>query len=262
MTGTAASDIGGMHEQPLAASETARFREQGFLALDGWLDPTLTSRLVAEVDARRLDLFPAHELPEHALLTSHPPLMTVMEQLLGPGFLFHHIHAGRLVAGTPGVPWHNDYFQIPQRSRTYGSVVAFLFPDGARGEVGDLVVVPRTQAIVSEWHALSVFGTESLPGEIVIERLAPGSIVLANAGLLHCRRPRPGAGPRYMSDLTYCQRGIIWPSWLQGDWRAMYRHLLEQGCARGGRYDHLYDETQFFDTREALQCLPREAVAD
>jgi hypothetical protein len=249
-----------MHD-PLTASELARFRDQGFLALDGWLDPALARRLVDEVDAHADRLFPAYELPEHAMLSSHPPLMAVMEQLIGPGFLFHHVHASRMAAETPGISWHNDYMQIPQRSRSHGYIVAFIFPDGVRSEVGDLVVVPKTQSIVCEWHAFAVFGTERLPGEVVIERLGPGSVVLVDAGLLHCRRQRPGAGPRYLSDVSYCQRGISWPSWLQGDWRTMYRRLREQGCDRGGRYAHLYDETQFFDTREALKTLASETVA-
>jgi hypothetical protein len=195
------------------------------------------------------------------MLASYPPLMAVMEQLLGRDFLFHHVHAGRMEAGTPGISWHNDYFQIPQRSRTWHYIVAFIYPNGVCDEVGNLVVVPRTHTIVHEWRALALFGTERLPGEVVIDRLGPGSVVLAHAGLLHCRRPRPGASPRYMCDVSYCQRGVIWPSWLQGDWRLMYRRLRERGCDRGGRYAHLFDETQFFDTKEALERQAEQPVS-
>jgi hypothetical protein len=232
----------------LSQDEVDRFGEDGFLMLDGWLEPALRRALIAETDEHEASrkARPAWSFPAHALLTAHPPLLALVEQLLGPGFLFHHVHAARHEAGAPGVTWHNDYEQVPQISRVYRELIVLVYPDGLRGEVGDLAMVPRTHGIVSDWHALSCFGTAAMPGEVVVDRLDPGAIVLADCGLLHCRRPRPGPGPRYFSDFSYCQRGIRWPAWSEGDWRQMYRELR----ARGGPA-HLYDETQFFDQHEA-----------
>ena len=46
--------------------------------------------------------------------------------------------------------WHNDYEQVPQTNRSHLNLIALIYPDGLHGDVGDLVVVPRTQAIVSD----------------------------------------------------------------------------------------------------------------
>jgi hypothetical protein len=245
----------------LSDAEVATFSSDGYLALPGWLDARRCAALIAETDEHERDKRgrPAYGFPVHAELVSDPPLMRLMERLLGPGFLFHHVHAARHGAGSPGVHWHNDYEQVPQISRARRQVIVLVYPDGLRGEVGDLVLVPRTQEIACDWYQLSCFGTAAMPGEVVIDRLEPGTIVIAHTGLLHCRRPRPGAGPRYFSDFSYCERGIRWPSWSEGDWRAMYRELLAAGCDRGGRYRHLFDESQFFDQRQARERI--EALA-
>jgi hypothetical protein len=239
----------------LDADQERTLSRDGFVVVRAFLPDGISRRLIAETDAHIADprARPAFTFPTHGALTSHPPLMALMEQLLGPGFLFHHVHASRHDTGAPGVAWHNDYEQVPQLSRSHRDLIVLVYPAGLRGEVGDLVVVPGTQGIVSDWYQLSCFGTATLPGEVVIDDLEPGSIVIADAGLLHCRRPRPGAGPRYFSDFSYCQAGIRWPSWSEGDWRAMYRHLL--AADRSGRGAHLYDASRCFDQREARARL-------
>jgi hypothetical protein len=242
---------------PLPDAEIDRFRDQGYLVRDGWLEPDLCRAMIDEIDQHEVSgrSRPAYAFPIHGMLTSHPPLMDLIRPLLGRDFLFHHVHASRHDEGAPGVAWHNDYEQVPQLDRTHAEVIVLVYPDGLRGEVGDLALVPGTQGIVCDWYALSVFGTAPLPGEVVIDRLAPGAIVIAHTGLLHCRRPRPGPGRRYFSDFSFCQRGPRWPSWSEGDWRAMYPWLRQAGCDRGGRYAHLYDESQFFDQRDARTRL-------
>ena len=249
-----------VEREALDSAEIQAFHRDGYLILPGYFAATAMAGLIREIDelVAAGSTRDAYARPAHGLLTSHPPLMGIVGQLLGPGFLFHHVHTYRHPAGTPGVAWHNDYEQVPQTNRSHRNLIALIYPDGLHGEVGDLVVVPGTHGIVSDWYQLSCFGTATLPGEVVVDRLAPGSVVLAHTGLLHCRRPRGGARPRYFTDTSYCQRGIRWPAWSEGDWRAMYRTCRERGYDRGGRFAHLYDDSCFFDqiaARERLKAL-------
>ncbi|MBA2481573.1 MAG: phytanoyl-CoA dioxygenase [Planctomycetes bacterium] len=237
----------------LPTAQLEAFHRDGFVVLPDFFAQDLMRDLVREIDELEAGgrATPIYALPTHGMLTSHPDLMAVMEAILGADFLFHHIHTYRHDTGAPGVNWHNDYEQVPQTNRSHLNVIALIYPQGLSGAVGDLAVVPGTQGIVSDWYQLSCFGTETMPGEVVIDRLPPGSVVVAHTGLLHCRRAKPGAGPRYFTDTSYCQRGILWPSWSEDDWRVMLRHCRDHGYDRGGRYRHLYDESQFFDQNSA-----------
>ncbi len=241
----------------LDAGQERAFDRDGYVVMPGWFAPWLMRDLVAEIDAYETAgrSGPVWALPVHGRLTSHPSIMGVMEQLLGDQPLFHHIHTYRHDANAAGVSWHNDYEQVPQTNRSHRNLIVLIYPQGLDGRVGDLVVVPGTQRIVSDWYQLSCFGTAPMPGEVVIDALPPGSAVIAHTGLLHCRRPKPGNGPRYFTDTSYCQRGIAWPSWSEGDWQAMYAGCLVRGYDRDGRYRHLYDATQCFDQREARRRL-------
>ncbi len=247
-----------MHDRDrLDDAEQRAFAQDGYLVMPGWFAPEPMRALVDEIDAwadRGRDQ-PAWALPVHGQLTRHSAVLGVMEQLLGEECLFHHVHSSRHGPGSEGVPWHNDYEQVPQTNRSHRNVIVLVYPLGLDGRIGDLGLVPGTQDLVSDWYQLSCFGTATMPGEVIIDALQPGSAVIAHTGLLHCRRPKPGAGHRYFADTSYCQRGIVWPSWSEGDWRAMYASLVERGCDRGGRYRHLYDPTQFFDQREARRRL-------
>ncbi len=241
----------------LSDEQQRAFDRNGFVVMPGWFAPQLMRELVAEIDAYEDGgrVGPIWALPVHGMLTSHPSIMGVMEQLLGADFLFHHIHTYRHGEGAPGVAWHNDYEQVPQTNRSHRNIIVLVYPNGLDGRIGDLVVVPGTHTIVSDWYQLSCFGNAVMPGEVVIDALPPGSAVIAHTGLLHARRPKPGAGQRYFTDTSYCQLGIPWPSWSEGDWRAMYDGCLASGYDRGGRYRHLFDASQFFDQREARRRL-------
>lgn len=236
----------------LDGDQLAAFTREGFVVLPGWFAREEMLALLPGIEEHLRDVAtrPAWSQAALGALIWHPALLAVMEQLLGPGFRFHHLHATRHDPGTPGVDWHNDYEQIPQTNRSHREVIAFIYPGGLDGTIGDLVVVPRTQDIACDWYQLSCFGTAIMPGEVVIDRLPPGSVVLAHTGLLHCRRPRPGVGERWFVDVNYCQAGIRWPAWSCGDWQAMYRTLHDR-CP-DARRDHLFDASAFFDATLAL----------
>lgn len=243
-------------DHPLSSDECADFHREGFVIRPQFFSPTVMDPVIQELDSWESHGGPApYSLPGHGNLISHPPLMKVIEQLCGPEFLFHHVNTYAHPTGAPGVPWHNDYEQQPQTNRSHLNLIALIYPAGLHGAVGDLVVVPRSQHLVSPWEGLSFFGTASLPGEVVVDDLPPGSIVLAHTGLLHCRRPKLGAGPRYFTDLSYVQRGIKWPASNQYDWQLMYAECRRLGYDRGGRFAHLFDETQFFDPTLASHRL-------
>jgi hypothetical protein len=183
--------------------------------------------------------------------------MEIVSQVLGPGYAFHHLHAVRQEAGTPGVHWHQDYEQCPHTNRKHVMVHLFYYFNGLNGTIGDLLLVPSTQRTIIDNGALSMLGTENLPGTMVVNSLPPGSAVLVHSALWHARRAQPGGegSPRYFADASYCQAGILWPAYGRKRWREILQRAQSLGLDRGGKYSHLFDETMFFDYLKARSVL-------
>lgn len=171
----------------------------------------------------------------------------------------HHIHASRHDAGQEGVNWHQDYEQYPQTNRSHLMVHVFYYLNGLDGEVGDLLLVPRSQHSVIARNALHLFGTEDLPGSLTMDRLAPGSAVIVHSALFHARRAKPGGAgrPRYFIDISYCRNGILWPGYPR--MQQINAKALEMGAGRDGRYAFLYDASHFFEQAPRRERLQRAA---
>lgn len=252
----------------LDAAQIEQFAQDGYLVLPGFLDEALVSRLKPEVDrwvdeglrARSIacavdpdtnGLPPLMELemPAHADLIAYPPLLTALTELLGPSFVFHHLHSDRQAPTLPGKPWHHDYEQRPQRDRTYAMVHALHYLDGLDAQTASLVVLPGSHHRVAAKDAYAHVGTERIDGERVLDALPPGSTVLAHSAVFHARRARPdGVGKdRYFVDASYCQTGTRWPP-VKPYWRRMLRRGRELGIG-GQRWPHLFDEEHFEEYR-------------
>ena len=239
----------------LTDRQRAAFATDGYLVLEAFLDAGERTMLREEVDAlasrrTRGEQPLVVSFRKMALLTSHPAMMVLLEQLMGGKFAMHHIHAARHDAGQPGVHWHQDYEQVPHTNRSHLMVHVFYYLDGLNGEVGDLLLVPRSQHNIVECRALAMFGTEQLPGSLTIDRLAAGSAIIVHSALFHARRAKPGGerSPRYFIDISYCQNGILWPGYPGVE--EINAEARQMGADRGGRYAFLYDSNLFFDQRD------------
>lgn len=242
------------------------FADRGYLVLPSFLPPAEVQRLIGEVDhwtasglrdasiacaveasSRRPPEVMELELSRHGRLIGHPPLMGILEQLLGPVFAFHHMHSSRHDPGLPGKGWHHDYEQHPQASRTHTMVHVFHYLSGLDGTVGDLVLLPSSHRIVAGKDGLRHAGTEPLYGEVVIDDLPPGSTVIVHSALFHARRPRPGGdgGSRYFIDAAYCQGGALWPV-VKPYWTAMLARARQLGLDRG-RWPELFSARHFYE---------------
>ena len=237
----------------LSPEQVERFQREGYLILERCIEPAYNERLIVEVDELIEDLASGTarllvSYPQMGLLTSHPPMMGMVEALMGPRFAMHHIHAARHDAGNTGVDWHQDYEQEPHTNRSHVMVHVFYYLNGLNGQIGDLLVLPGSQTIVVQ-SSLALFGTQDLPGSVCVDRLPPGSAVIVHSGVWHARRPKPGgeARGRYFIDVSYCQHGVLWPAYARE--KEVNREALARGLDRDGRYRHLYDSTQFFDRR-------------
>ena len=229
------------------------FHTEGYVMLPGFLDTGFTEELKKNVDELMADRKNPEsyekylvEYQDLGLLTSHPPLMKMLDQLMGPRFAMHHIHAVRQDAGNDGVHWHQDYEQVPQTNRSHIMVHVFYYLDGLNGEVGDLLVLPRSQNTIIERGSLALLGTGDLPGSLTIDDVPPGTAVIVHSAVWHGRRPKPGNGPRYFIDVSYCQQGIIWPGYRDEHHEKINHAALENGCGRDGLYNFVYDTSQFF----------------
>jgi hypothetical protein len=238
--------------ESLSAEDADFFHREGYLVLPDFIDADYNERLIREVDAlmghrKEKDHRLLVSYQEMGMLTSHPPLMDKLEVLMGGRFSLHHIHSTRHDAGNGGVNWHQDYEQYPQTNRSHLMVHVFYYLNGLNGEVGDLLVLPKSQDVVVPNGGMRLFGTEDLPGSLCVDDLTPGSAIIVHSALWHARRPKPGGeeNPRYFIDVSYCQYGVLWPAY--GKMQEINAMAIEQGLGRDGRYDYVYDSSQFFE---------------
>lgn len=245
----------------LDAEQRRSFERDGYLILPGFLPGDLVDKLREEVDgwvdeglraeAIACCLDPSRrepprvmelDLPAHAQLTVYPPLMSMLEQLMGSAFVFHHLHTDRQPPDLPGKDWHHDYEQRPQRDRSHLMVHALHYLDGLDDQAAPLVVLPGSHHQVREKTALGELGTDPIPGERLIDSLPAGSTVILHSALFHARRARSGGRPRYFTDASYCQVGKRWPP-VKPYWREMLRR--GRRVDPDGRWPELFAEQHF-----------------
>ena len=111
----------------LSDQQIEDFNAKGYLVFPSFLAPGLVQTLMEEVDkwvdtglrqqsiVQCRSLYPPEvtelNLGEHGWLVSHPPVMAILEQLIGPAFAFHHLHSDRHSSNTGSKNWHHDYEQ-------------------------------------------------------------------------------------------------------------------------------------------------------
>ena len=239
----------------ITSEERQHFDEQGYIMLPGFIKEDHIAKLKSDVDrlVNDRDQKQAQFLVDYnelGLLTSHPAMIETLKQLMGDRFAMHHIHAVRQDPGAYGVNWHHDYEQHPQSNRSHCMVHVFYYLNGLNGEVGDLLLTPGTHNKVMNRDALGQFGTEDLPGSMVVDNVPPGTAIIVHSALFHARRPKPGGEnkPRYFIDISYCQNGVQWPGYHNVD--QINQHALSNNLGRDGRYDFLYDTSNFFPRNE------------
>ncbi|MDG5805176.1 phytanoyl-CoA dioxygenase family protein [Streptomyces ossamyceticus] len=205
---------------------------------DHWVDSGLREKSIAScVDPVTHGLPPVMELElaAHGELLTYAPLMDVLTQLMGPDFVFHHLHSDRQKPDLPGKDWHHDYEQRPQTDRHHTMIHTLHYLDGLDSDTSSLVVLPGSHLEVAEKDARARLGTAELPGEVVIDHLPPGSTVVVHSALFHARRALPGGQrgkDRYFVDASYCQVGTAWPP-VKPYWRHMLRRARALGLDRG-----------------------------
>ena len=245
----------------LTETEIERFHEEGYLVFEGLLDADHCKRLANDVDQLEKDREETGTRPtvvsyrELGLLTSEPKVMGRVEDLMGTPFALHHIHATRQGPGTRASRWHQDYEQTPQTNRSHLMIHVFFYLNGLNGEIGDLLVLPKSHTKVTANNTFGIFGTEDLPGSLTFNNLAPGTAIIVHSAVQHARRAKPGGenSPRYFIDVSYCQKGVLWPSYRNH--AEINKKALEMGLDRDGRYDFVYDTNNFYNTREYREIL-------
>ncbi|MER5768597.1 phytanoyl-CoA dioxygenase family protein [Streptomyces sp. NPDC001985] len=255
------------------SAQREQFAESGYLVLPGLLPESLRDRLTGEVDrwvddglraeSIRACVDPASqgpppvlelELPAHGELLTHQPLLEVVDELMGGPFVFHHMHSNRHNPGIAGKPWHHDYEPHDGGGEPLLMVHALHYLGGLDGTVGSLALLPGSHHEKRSKSELSHHGTAELPGEIVVDRLPPGSTLLVNSALMHARRPEPSPDdsgrPRYFVDASYCRTGARWRP-VKPYWRHMLTRARELNLD-GGRWPELFSEDHFTEYSPSL----------
>lgn len=250
----------------LPESDLRNFVERGFLVFpsflpdnlvrqlrletDKWVDAGLRAQSIACAVDPEVNGVPdllEFEMGAHGELLAYPPLMDILAQVMGPSFVFHHMHSDRQAPEVPGKAWHHDYEQSPQGERKFAMVHALHYLDGLDEETSALVVLPGSHKEVAGKLSRAHLAEDVLPGEVVFGELPPGSMVLLHSALFHTRRARPdGVGKnRYFLDVSYCQTGTLWPP-VKPYWRHMLQRGRELGLG-GDKWPELFAEEHFLE---------------
>ncbi|MFD4356208.1 phytanoyl-CoA dioxygenase family protein [Nocardia sp. NPDC058518] len=239
------------HTGVLAAKQ---FAESGYLIVPGLIPDELCARVLPEVDrwvdqglrARSIDSCrdPATfgippvmelELPAHGEILTHRPLMAILSQLLGPDFVFHHLHSDRHDATIAAKSWHHDYEPNDLADSSLAMVHTLHYLNGLDDTMAALVILPGSHRDLRGKSAMAHLGTDPIAGEVVIDSLPPGSTVLLHSALLHARRLSATTSDRhrYFVDASYCQTGAARWRPVKPYWRHMLARARELGLGAG-----------------------------
>jgi len=238
------------------AAEREQFTKQGYFIRPGFLDAARVAEISETVDRfaaaePKFDGRNLHKYDALAELTVDSQTLAIVDDLMaGKGFIFHHSHAAAHPVGMPGIAWHHDYEQIPQTNRSHLQIHVLHYLNGLDGTVGDLLLAPKTHRSVMRRDALSMYGYDDLPGTVVLDNIPPGTAVFTHSALVHARRPKPGGGrTRYFIDISYMQKGTLWPSYGREGWRDMLANL---DAKVGHKAPGLFDAAGFFDIADGV----------
>ncbi|MEV0685466.1 phytanoyl-CoA dioxygenase family protein [Nocardia sp. NPDC050378] len=231
-----------------------QFAESGYLIVPGLIPGELCARALPEVDrwvdqglrARSIDSCrdPATfgippvmelELPAHGEILTHRSLMAILSQLLGPDFVFHHLHSDRHDATIAAKPWHHDYEPNDRADSSLIMVHALHYLNGLDNGMAELVILPGSHREPRGKSAMAHLGTARIEGELTINALPPGSTVLLHSALLHARRLSGATSDRhrYFVDASYCQVGAARWRPVKPYWRHMLARARELGLGAG-----------------------------
>ncbi len=252
---------------PLTADQVASYRENGFLVVTGALQPEEIAQLHAEIaricrgergPLRNGLMHSADESDEevirqylcihfphkisplmYAQLT-HPAIVDVLTQIIGPDVKCMQSMLFVKSAGKPGQAWHQDEDFIPTRDRSLTG--AWMALDDATLENGCLWVLPGSQRhgvlwplgeqddsrfdCTDESHGFPWRDEDAIPVEV-----PAGSIVFFNGYLLHRSLPnraRSGHRRALVNHYMSAQSLLPWMKIAEGTWAATadYRDIV------------------------------------
>ena len=203
-------------------------RERGCVLLRGWLDPSLTADLWAEVrsmaeefawiDGRRRALVPspAYDDPAfielqrrcflssaHAAVRTAPEMLRLARLLIGEDFCTHRGDLVRFAApGSPPTPPHQDSVYTRESKRLW-AVWTPLHPVPL--SMGPLAVVPGSHRLGRLPHTGSplpqVHDTEAMAWASAA--MAPGDVLAVFGFTLHRALPNTATQARFSADFRY-----------------------------------------------------------
>ncbi|QWD68650.1 phytanoyl-CoA dioxygenase family protein [Polynucleobacter sp. VK25] len=206
-----------------------KFDEEGFLVLESVFSLEECKKLQREIEAHiATGLMPLTKKDAHQELITHNSILKVCDELMGGvGFRFHHLHSARHEEGMKSMGWHHDY-ELADQPRKHLMLHFLIYLSGLNGEIGELLVVPGSHRMLVKSRQFFKKDFDFFEGYKVIDKLAPGSLVVINSATIHSRRARSGGGnsPRYFIDLSYCQETTKWPRYCgRNDWGNVLANL-------------------------------------
>ncbi len=184
-------------------------------------------------------------------LLYYKPIHNILDNLFNQNpYTLHHYTSAVHTTQTPNLGWHHD--KVPTFSRGINNplmIHCLVYPNGLRREIGELLLVPKSQQWDVDRYQLS-----SLPFDALVHKsldfLSPGSLVFINSSLLHARQSLPLIDPtsrRYFLDISFCDSRFKWEPYLESkhSWRDLFRKIDSSSISNVKLNSNILDTSTF-----------------
>lgn len=208
-------------EHCLTPSEVAAFRQHGFLLLPGALTPVQCAALLAGCARLQTQIPPNRTSsyynyadilaldPSFLELLDHPTVFPKVWGLLGWNIQINHSHMNVDLPdpNETAFGWHRDgaiaTWDLATAVPLLGVKVAFYLTDINRADAGNTYLIPGSQNNLA--RSLPAPGVGASDALAIVG--GPGTVLIMDPRIIHCRGPNHAAMPRQVLFLQY---GFRW----------------------------------------------------
>lgn len=212
----------------LGVEERQRLDRDGHLVLPGILTDAACERLTESLraiqavpapDAQQAQRYAAEHSAHLAGLISHPQLLALARQVLGPEIRYDHCVALNRPSGDRGIGWHSHGYA--EERPELGFIRIFFYVNGFTADDGGLGVVPGShlfrdpslkaasdEELRTSWLSRKRHPLTGTPLEIEYLSAPPGTVVAMWTHAAHAVSPRrPGSSTRWTVVYAYRNPG-------------------------------------------------------
>ena len=189
------------------------------------------------------------------------PIHNILDSLFNQNpYTLHHYTSAIHTTQTPNLGWHHDKVTTFSRGKNNPLMIhCLVYPNGLKREIGQLLLVPKSQQWDVDRYQLSALPFEALVHKS-LDYLSPGSVVFINSSLVHARQSLPlidESSRRYFLDISFCDSRFKWEPYLESiqSWRDLFKQIESSSISKVKINSNILD-TSTFSTHLTNKFVP------